>query len=949
MPDWLAGLPEVGEAEAAELEVAEEVEAEAEEELEMPDWLAGPREVGEVEVTEVEVTEEVEAEVEEELEIPDWLAGLPEVGEAEAAEVEEVEAEAEEELETPVAVQTDVAEDTETEEDLVIPAWLTGLRSVSEQPAAQAEAAEVESETEMPAWLAGIPEIGEEPVAVQAGLAEVEAETEQPDWLAELPDASQETAAVQPEIIEPETEEELEMPDWLTGLPEVGEAEAVEVETGEIEEELEKPDWLADLPVVGREELATRQAEAVQDEAEEEFAIPPWLAGLSEVGEEAATAEADTVGLEDEEEIETPRWLADLDIGQEPATAEEAASIETEAEEDLVIPTWLTGLRGAGEQSVTVEAEEDEFEAETEEEVETPPWLAGEIDVEAPEWLGDVGQAPAVVSHVETAAAETEAELEASDQVTAASEGGAPDLLAAAGEEAAPVEATEVAESEASEIEEELEIPSWLFGTPLEAIETPDWLVDESEAGQKAGEAVKVTASLSEESFSVEEQPLELDQEPEAPDWLADTAEPASDDLSRPEVAAPAEAKEPPSKMLAGMAAGLSVLEGLKPGAKTPVEEDIKPAESTGMLAGLTNLLPAEKISVSRPEIATSGSDLQEAAQQFLAIATHIPQPATLPAPLTGREKVVGGAIRGLLYLLFILLVALPLFSGARIVNGSETAWTEPTGQWSEVLDSQRRQMISEQLGIVDAQQPGSVALVSFDYTLATEGEMRPLAEAVLGRLLGQGMRVIAISLEPEGAAVAQKTLDDVLGKRAENYGVNVVNLGYFPGQVVAIRDLATAAKQLNTIADYKDQVTLADSSRVDWNDIENLNQVDLVVTLADNPATARGWVEQLAAAPPSGDKERYLLAATSAAAAPFLQPYRQDEDDDPPLDGLISGINGAAAVEAVRNNFGPARQMLDSQSIAHLIIVILIAVGTMVGWMPPAETASPAARKKDG
>jgi len=59
---------------------------------------------------------------------------------------------------------------------------------------------------------------------------------------------------------------------------------------------------------------------------------------------------------------------------------------------------------------------------------------------------------------------------------------------------------------------------------------------------------------------------------------------------------------------------------------------------------------------------------------------------------------------------------------------------------------------------------------------------------------------------------------------------------------------------------------------------------------------------------------------------------------DSQQLDGLISGINGAAAIEAGRKNFGLARQMLDSQGIAHLLIVILIAVGTMVGWMPPAE-----------
>jgi hypothetical protein len=55
-------------------------------------------------------------------------------------------------------------------------------------------------------------------------------------------------------------------------------------------------------------------------------------------------------------------------------------------------------------------------------------------------------------------------------------------------------------------------------------------------------------------------------------------------------------------------------------------------------------------------------------------------------------------------------------------------------------------------------------------------------------------------------------------------------------------------------------------------------------------------------------------------------------------LAGLISGINGAAALEATRKDFGPARQMLDSQSTAHLLLVILIAIGTMVGWMATTD-----------
>ena len=355
-------------------------------------------------------------------------------------------------------------------------------------------------------------------------------------------------------------------------------------------------------------------------------------------------------------------------------------------------------------------------------------------------------------------------------------------------------------------------------------------------------------------------------------------------------------------------------------------------------------MLPAEKVAIPSAQ----GEDMDDvlgAARDFQAIASHPPRPATIPAPLTRQEKFVGGAVKTILLLLFIAVLAIPLFNATQKVVDAETdqrvPWTEPGNEFSDVLDNQRRQLISEQLGIVDLQQPGSVALVSFDYSNATQGEMQPLAEAVLGRLLGQGMRVIAISLEPEGAPIAQNTLKKMADDRKETYGTTMINLGYMPGYAAAIRWLATADDSLAGRSEYEENTPLSDMQ--DWADISNMEQVDVVVTFADNPSTARAWIEQLHTALPQADSRPYLLAATSAAAHPFLIPYReseqpgdeQEESDRAQLDGLISGITGAAALEAGRKTFGPARQMIDSLSIASLIIVIIIVIGTIVGWMP--------------
>ena len=365
--------------------------------------------------------------------------------------------------------------------------------------------------------------------------------------------------------------------------------------------------------------------------------------------------------------------------------------------------------------------------------------------------------------------------------------------------------------------------------------------------------------------------------------------------------------------------------------------EEAKTSEATGMLAGISTILPAEKVSIPTPQRGQIDT-LAQAANIFFAIATAKPQPVILPEPLSWREKLVGGALKAGLLFLFVIVIALPLLPGLqREVNNRIIPWTEPSDAAEDALDSQRRQLISEQLGIIDSREPGSVALVSFDYSTATQGEMQPLAEAIVGRLKGQGMRIVALSLEPEGAVIAQNTLNTILAERdqQDEYGVQVINLGFLPGQTAAIRNLATNPSALLNIPDFQGNIPL--QQRPEWSDVQNLDQADIIITFADNPTTARWWIEQLAAAPPS-DHERFLLAAVSATAEPFLRPYRDSEQ----LSGLIAGINGAAAIESGRNTFGPARQMIDSIGLATMIVVIIIAAGTIAGWMPsylpPAE-----------
>ncbi|MBN1993060.1 MAG: hypothetical protein JW953_10180, partial [Anaerolineae bacterium] len=868
----------------------------------------------------------VEGEGEVEPETPPWLAEWPE---AEQAEPLSPEAASEEELEMPDWLsgiqETPVEEKGEMEPDT--PPWLAEWPEAEQVESAPTEpAAEVEPET--PAWLTELPEAPD--TGLLSSLPEpksaTKAEPEMPDWLSDLPKApdtgtlslrQHDTPAPLSEAeespggefsTEPAAEEELELPAWLSELPEV-EAEhppaaPVTPATGG---EREMPEWLSEVE-------ETPAEPSLEPIPEEELELPAWLSELPQevTKEPPAIGQVEAV---DEAKTEETGWLSDIKI---PSVEQPPAASPAEDTFDL---EWLSETTPAGmEQVPAAEIESDTpwlADEDEDEEPPLPPWLAEDEEPET---------SPPTVSPASSPGKSTDKEE--------------PAWLSAL-DEPMVSEKQPATPEKAETAEEEADLPAWLFDSPetTSADETGEDMAGKPSSGEDWLAGLREATEAVEAVLPSEESKPATSPPPISPPPTIDKADPHKSDEPKPGGPKASQALPPSSgadSPVRGQAPGW--LQALKPAETVEMvleAEDGQAVESTGVLAGLTGLLPAEKMVTAIPTItpkpANGHADATlQAAQDFYAIATQPPQPAVLPT-LPGqlhKRFIINNVIRTGLFILFIILLALPLWPGW----SKTTPWTEPPPEVSDVLGDRRRQMISEQLGIIDRQQPGAVALVSFDFSTATQGEMQPLAEAIIGRLRGQGMRVILVSLEPEGAALAQTLLDN----RDDAYGVEVINLGYLPGQVVAVRELATGRKQLSTIKDFKEGVSL--ENRSDWGNVHNLHQIDLLVTLADNPATVKWWVEQMEIVSSLGQDKQFLLAATSATAAPFLQPYRHSGQ----LDGLIAGINGAAAIEASRQQFGPARQMLDSQSIAHLLIIVLIVAGIVAGWMPRLSSPEP-------
>ena len=178
---------------------------------------------------------------------------------------------------------------------------------------------------------------------------------------------------------------------------------------------------------------------------------------------------------------------------------------------------------------------------------------------------------------------------------------------------------------------------------------------------------------------------------------------------------------------------------------------------------------------------------------------------------------------------------------------------------------------------------------------------------------------MITVSLQPEGAIMAQRLLD-----RFESdypYGQRTLNLGYLPGQTAGVRSLAF----LPELALFRGTNETLDDYPA-WQDVKGLDDVALVVEVADSARAVRWWVEQ---APPSPLADRPMLAAVSASAAPTIRPYHNAGQ----LQGMISGVTAAAAYEIYLGQPARATRSLAAQSAAHMGLVVVALVGTFAGF----------------
>jgi len=563
------------------------------------------------------------------------------------------------------------------------------------------------------------------------------------------------------------------------------------------------------------------------------------------------------------------------------------------------MPDWLSSLGGAPPEGQPAEA---------------APAFGAEPAAEMPDWLSSLGGAPPEGQPAEAAPAFTVEPTPSTEM---------PDWLSSLGAAPAPLAETGTVPPEAG--------PDWLSGlgvgvasetAPAEA--PPFGAFAEAPAEAAPGEMPDWLSSLQPAA------PTEIPAAPIAPEPVTPPLGAAPSPRVIPSAVGPALSQRDASRSaVEGLAqAELPTwLQSMRPVAvrPSPVPREVDNyEEKVGILAGMRGVLQAEP-TIAKPhksEVEVQKLIVSEAeAAQAVLLTEVLKAEAEETRPVARRRRRISLPVeRWLVFAALAAAVIAPWFFAVGFFPAPTTIARETKAVFN----------------LVDTLPADEPALIAFDYEPAQRGELDPAAQAVLFHLMRRGVSLVGVSTHPAGAGVGDENFGE-LALALKNaygisytYGVNYLNLGYIPGGPVGLLQFAMNPRLLFS-ADFSGAVRVWDPANAPaLAETQSLDDFGLIVLVSATPDSFRAWIEQTR----SFAAETPVVAVVSAGADPLVRPYY--EASPPQIDGLVSGIVGAAQYEqqAGLPQGNPASARWDAIGGGMLAAVVLLLAGNLLSGL---------------
>lgn len=236
--------------------------------------------------------------------------------------------------------------------------------------------------------------------------------------------------------------------------------------------------------------------------------------------------------------------------------------------------------------------------------------------------------------------------------------------------------------------------------------------------------------------------------------------------------------------------------------------------------------------------------------------------------------------------------------------------------------------MVVSVFDAIDELPEGSRVLMAFDFDPASAGELQPMAAAFTRHAALKGHKLYFVTLWPLGVPMVQSSMGILREEFPDyQYGRDYVNLGFQPGNEIAIRML-TADLRRQTATDARGTSL---SSLPLTRDVRSIQQMDLIISVSAGDPGAKQWV-QYAATP----FNILAVAGSTGVQTPGLYPYIPRQ-----LRGVLGAIKAAAEYEQVVIDKYPrlaenrrakeGLRRMGPQLVAHLLVIGLIVLGNVI------------------
>lgn len=335
--------------------------------------------------------------------------------------------------------------------------------------------------------------------------------------------------------------------------------------------------------------------------------------------------------------------------------------------------------------------------------------------------------------------------------------------------------------------------------------------------------------------------------------------------------------------------------------------------EGAGPLAGLLGVIPAEpESSYSRKPFGYSTRlQVSEPQQAHAALLEQLMQSEGKASVISRKDLTAPNSLFRVLvsFLLVCSILVMMILPG--LIKVSVPSLANLPSAWAAFQAIEK----------VQVERP---VLLAVDYQPGVSGEMDAVTGAVLKHLIGKKAKLILVTTQPLGAMQAERLIRQFSRETGVQYlpGQDYINLGYIPGGQAGLLGFISDPRRTMPFSIAGDFVWQLPFFQV----IQDITDLSLIVVATENTDTARFWIEQLTAYPMNSP----LLMAASAQAEPVIAPYYLASP--PQVQGILSGLAGAAAYESVTLYPGDAMKNFSPFSVSGLLAVVIILIGSTIG-----------------